>query len=234
MRSLLAALLLGSSATALAEPPALPGLSIEEILHRGDASLRALGSYRVTLTAEERVGGRLRSPQRIELWVRESPRAVRLLYVGGPAAGRKGLYDERLRPGEIRVREHGLLGLAGPLWLSIHNPLTLQDTNHAVTEVGFGPLLALERRALAAAALFGGYRRSDEGVNERGRSCLRFDAPHDAHGLYAVRSRVCFDDRFLPVEMTNWDERGLLERFVFTDLQPGTADADFDLRVAGL
>ncbi len=233
MTGLIAALVLGSSAAAPAEPPALAGLSIEEILAQGEASLRALGSYRVTLTAQERVGDRLRDPQVIELWVRPSPRAVRLAYVAGPAAGRKGLYDERRDPGEICVREHGFLAIAGAICLSVHNPLTLRDTNHSVTEVGFGPLIALERRALAAARPFGGFRRTDEGVDGRGRSCLRFDAPPGAH-LYAVRSRVCFDGRFLPVEMTNWDDRGLLERFVFTGLEPGAEDADFDPRVAGL
>ncbi len=223
------------SGQALAEP-AIENTPTETLLERARASLRAMGPYRVKLTEQERVGGKLLPPQQIQLWIRETPLAVRLLYVGGPAKGRKGLYDSKLRPDDIRVREAGFLGIAGPLWLGVRNSLCLKDTNHPVTDVGFGALIRLEAAVFEKAKALGGFTRTDEGMNVRGHHCLRFDAPKGAKGLYAVRSDVCVDPpTSLPVEMTNWDEKGLLERYVFDDVEPGVPrDSDFTPAAAGL
>lgn len=223
------------SPLAYAAPP-IEDTPTETLLARARESLRAMGPYRVRLTEQERVGGKLLEPQQIQLWIREEPLAVRLLYVGGPAKGRKGLYDCAVRPGDLRVREAGFLGIAGPIWIGIHNSLCLRDTNHPVTDVGFGALIRLETEVFEKAKAFGGFTRTDEGTNERGHHCLRFDAPKGAKGLYAVRSRICIDPATsLPVEMTNWDAQGLLEKYTFDNLEPGAAKpSDFTREAAGL
>ncbi|MHB8417950.1 MAG: DUF1571 domain-containing protein [Myxococcales bacterium] len=227
---------LATSAAALAAEPSIADLPTELLLEKARAALQALGPYRVKLTEQERVGGKLLDPQTIQLWIREKPLAVRLLYLAGPAKGRKGLYDSKVRAGDIRVREAGFLGVAGAIWIGIHNSLCLRDTNHPVTDVGFGALIRLEAEVFDKAKAFGGFTRTDEGVNERGHHCLRFDAPKGAKGLYAVRSDICIDPaRLLPVEMTNWDEKGLLEKYDFSDLEPGTvSEADLTRQAAGL
>jgi hypothetical protein len=84
---------------------------------------------------------------------------------------------------------------------------------------------------------FGGFLRNDEGWNERGRWCIRYDAPPKATGLYAVASRACLDAATgLPMEMTIWDSHGLLESYLYSDLEPNLPDGaeQFDLKKAGL
>ncbi|HUB08674.1 MAG TPA: DUF1571 domain-containing protein [Myxococcales bacterium] len=234
MKPIVLAVLLLSPA-AFASPP-IEETPTETLLAQARESLRAMGPYRVLLTEQERVRGKLLEPQQIQLWIREEPLAVRLLYVGGPAKGRKGLYDSAVRPGDLRVREAGFLGIAGPIWIGIHNSLCLRDTNHPVTDVGFGALIRLEGDVFEKAKAFGGFTRTDEGMNQRGHHCLRFDAPKGAKGLYALRSRICIDPATaLPVEMTNWDSQGLLETYEFDNLEPGGAKpADFTRDAAGL
>ncbi len=220
----------------LAMATALRAASVDELSGGGGASLPGLGVSRVLLDAQERVGQRLQPPQTMQLWVREKPFAVRVQYLKGHAAGRKAIYDTALRSDDLRVRESGFLGIAGAMWIGIHNALVFRDTNHAITDVGFGALLRLQARDMDKSKSFGGYVRIDEGWNERGRWCIRYEAPSKAVGLYAQRSHICLDPAtYLPVEMTNWDARGLLESYVFTSLEPRADGGEaFALKSAGL
>jgi hypothetical protein len=215
---------------------ALRAASVDELIARGRASLPGLGVYRVQLDAQERVGKKLQPPQTMQLWIREKPFAVRVQYVKGHAVGRKALYNTELRTDDLRVRESGFLGIAGAMWIGINNSLVFRDTNHAITDVGFGALLRLQAQDMDRSKPFGGYVRTDEGWNERGRWCIRYDAPPKAVGLYAQRSHICLDPAtYLPVEMTNWDARGLLETYVFTGLEPQADRGEvFALKSAGL
>lgn len=147
------------------------------------------------------------------------------------------LYDTAVRSDDMRVRETGFLGLAGALWIGIHNKLVFGDTNHPITDVGIGAMLRLIGQSVEKARAFGGFTRSELGWNERGRYCLQFDAPPKATGLYARRSVICLDPvTWLPMENTNWDDKGLLEAFVFTDVEPHGAETGnpFDRKEAGL
>jgi Protein of unknown function (DUF1571) len=233
---LLALTLLGASALAQTPPPppsardaqaeALRKASFDDILGRAEASLHQLGAYRVKLRTQERITGKLKPELQIQLWVREQPLALRLLFIGGPAKGRRVLYDTAVRSDDLRVHETGLLGIAGAMWIGIHNSLVHGDTNHCITDVGLGALLRLMRADRARAQPFGGFTRTDLGWNERGRWCFQFDAPPKATGVYARRAQICVDpESWLPLENTNWDDKGLLETFVFTDLEPHAAEA---------
>ncbi len=215
---------------------ALRAASVDELIARGRASLPGLGVYRVQLEAQERVGSKLQAQQTMQLWIREKPYAVRVQYVKGHAVGRKALYNTELRTDDLRVRESGFLGIAGAMWIGIRNSLVFRDTNHAITDVGFGALLRLQAQDMEKSKPFGGYVRTDEGWNERGRWCMRYDAPPHAVGLYAQRSHICLDPAtYLPVEMTNWDAQGLLETYVFTGLEPQAEGGEvFALKSAGL
>jgi hypothetical protein len=216
---------------------ALRKASVDEILARARTSLPQLGAYRVKLRTQERIGGKMRPAQLIQLWVREQPLALRLLFIEGAAKGRRALYDTTVRSDDLRVHESGFLGIAGAIWIGIHNRMVYGDTNHPITDVGLGAVLRLLVRDVERSKPFGGYVRTDLGWNERGRWCLQFDAPPKATGLYAKRSQICLDpETWLPMENTNWDEKGLLEAFVFTDLEPHAAEAGepFSRKEAGL
>jgi hypothetical protein len=219
---------------------ALRDASTESILAMGRAALPKLGIYRVKLTKQERMGSKLQSPQVLRVWVREEPLAVRMQFLEGPS-GRKLIYDSTTRPGEMRVHEHGFLGIVGATWVSIHSSLVRGDSNHLITEAGIGALLRLQTADMVRAQPFGGFSRNDEGWNERGRWCVRYDAPSKATGkatgLYATASRVCLDPATaLPMEMTVWDEHGLLESYLYTELEPNLPEGKdaFDLKKAGL
>ncbi len=219
-----------------AEEQALREASTESILAMGRAALPKLGIYRAKLTKQERMGSKLQSPQVLRLVVREEPLAIRMEFLEGPT-GRKLVYDSTTRPDELRVHEHGFLGIVGATWVSIHSSLVRGDSNHLVTEAGIGALLRLQAADMVRAQPFGGFSRNDEGWNERGRWCVRYDAPPKATGLYATASRVCLDPATaLPLEMTVWDGHGLLESYLYTELEPNIQEgnAAFDLKQAGL
>ncbi|HEY8922792.1 MAG TPA: DUF1571 domain-containing protein, partial [Polyangia bacterium] len=155
----------------------------DELVSLGREGVRRLGTYRARLVKQERVAGRVRTPQTLEILVRPDPGAIRLEYLEGPKAGRKVLWTAG-RPRQMLVREAGILGLAS-VWLDVDGGLAHGDTNHDVTDLGFGPLLDIVERDLRKAAPFGGHRRQDEGFDAAGRYCVTFAAPAGAAGLYA-------------------------------------------------
>src|SRR6266404_229836 len=119
-----------SPATRLSElgslpPPALAerlrATSPEELIVLGREGLRRLGNYRARLLKQERVKGKLLPPQTMEVIVQAAPRAQRLEYVEGPKAGRKVVWTEA-RPGEMLVREAGILGIAS-MWIDLTGSL---------------------------------------------------------------------------------------------------------------
>ncbi len=220
-----------------AQLAALKSATPEELLARARASVAALGAYKQRSTVEERIKGVLKPAHVLQQWIREDPRAVRLEFIAGRAKGRKVLYDSMARPGELRVREPGLLGLAGALWIRVDSSLVFGDTNHPITDVGLGAVLRIQTADFDRAKTFGGYTRTDEGLNERGHYCIRYDAPARAVGLYAARSLVCLDPATaLPLEVTVWDPQGLLERYTFFAIEPHAAEGPdaFDRKAAGL
>jgi len=231
-------LAIGNSPGPLREDQAkvLREASVEEILALGRAALPKIGVYRAKLTKQERIGSKLQSPQVLRIVVREEPLAIRMEFLEGPT-GRKLIYDSTTRPDDLRVHEHGFLGIVGATWISIRSSLVRGDSNHLVTEAGIGALLRLQAADMVRAKPFGGFSRNDEGWNERGRWCVRYDAPPKASGLYATASRVCLDPATaLPMEMTVWDAWGLLESYLYTELELNLPNGyeQFDLKKAGL
>lgn len=195
--------------------------SAEELLAGGRASVADLGLYRVLLTKRERIDGKLQEEQKRRLTVREKPFAVRILCEEGGKVGRQIAFDSVRDPKHLRVHEPGMLSLLGWISISVDDPRIFKSTNHPITDVGFAAMLRQEERDLAQARPYGGYLRTDEGWNERGHYCLRFDAPAGADKLYASRSRVCVDPvTWLPLDMTVWDRAGLLETYAFSELEP--------------
>ena len=200
---------------------------------RGEASL---GTYRTRLTKRERVRGVMTAPQTLAVTVRRHPPAFRIDFVKGSNAGRRVLYNAELRRDEIRVKEAGILGFAGALWLHLDNALTRGDTNHRATEVGFGALLDLIEGDMRKAEAAGGHVRRDEGFDDAGVFRSVYDAPPGAVGLYAVSTRIGFDvKRCLPVDVEVYDSLGLLESHRYDDVEEVTVDADaFTPKGAGL
>jgi hypothetical protein len=195
--------------------------STQSLLSLAKEAARGLGSYRARLTKQERVSGKLLDPQLIDITLREAPKALWAVWTAGPSKGRRLLYDSTVKPKEMRVREAGFLSIAGAISLSIDNSLALRDTNHTIDEVGFLSLVGLLQKDFVAAAPQGGFTRTDEGLDSRGRWCLKFVAPAGAKGLYAQSAKLCLDlSSALPVVVEVYDGKGLLERYEWDDVAP--------------
>lgn len=209
----------------------------ERLLSIGQAAVRELGTYSVILRKQERVRGKVLEPQVLSIFVREQPFALRMQVIGGPKKGRKVFYDESLRKTEFRVREAGLLGIKA-LWLSVDSRLARRDTNHRITDLGFGPILRQLGRDIRVAARHGGFTRADQGFDEQGRWCVSFVAPPSAASeLYARRTRLCLNPALgLPVKIEVYDAQGFLERAEFTKIKKETAlpPGFFTPKAAGL
>jgi len=194
-------------------------LSVAEIVALGRQSLGGLGVYQARVIREERVRGRLFGPDVVEVTVREKPRAVLIAFVAGEHKGRRALYNAELRSREMLARESGVLGLFS-MWLSLDGSLVHRYTNHSITEVGFGAMMDVMQSEQDKAALAGGYRRLDEGFDERGLFCMLFAAPVGAKGLYATRLRYCIDGKLaLPMKIEVFDDKGRKEYVEYQNLQ---------------
>lgn len=216
---------------------ALEAVPAETLLEIGRKALGELGTYRVRLTKAERISGELLPSQVMELEIRESPRAIRGEVVGGPAKGRKLLYNQKLRAKELRVREAGLLRFAGAVWLDLDSSLAKKDTTHAITDLGYGALLELLGRDLEKGKAFGGHSRKDEGFDHRGSWCIRFTAPQGGKGLYADEALVCFEPASGLMSRIEVSDGGKVkERFEYELLDQGLSlkDEDFTPDAFGL
>lgn len=212
------------------------GVPHATLLSLGRGAMRELGIYSARMRKQERVKGKMLDAQVMAITVRERPQAVRMEVIDGPKKGRKVLYNEELRKGEFRVREAGLLGIKA-LWLELDSGLAKRDTNHRVTELGFGPILDHLDEDMKKAALAGGHKRQDEGFDSSGHWCLVFTAPDGAKDLYAYRTRMCLDLVLgLPVQLEVYDRTGLLERVDIGDVRPHLTPPPgfFTLEAAGL
>jgi uncharacterized protein DUF1571 len=190
-----------------------------DLVALGRDGVRRLGAYRARLVKQERLGSTINPPQTLEITIRPAPRAMRLEYIEGPKAKRKVIWTEK-RPKEMLVREGGLLGMMS-VWIDIDGGLAHGDTNHRVTDLGFGPLLDLIANDLRKAAAYGGHSRHDEGFDPAGNYCMSFTAPAAAKDVYAQQTRLCIDRRLgLPVRVEVNDRAGFLERYHYTQIRP--------------
>jgi hypothetical protein len=198
-------------------------LDTPALVAMGVRAADALGSYRMTLTKEERVRGKRTGAQKATVWVQPSPFAVRLQFIDGPAKGRHVLYNSALRPGQIRAREGGFLGMAGGIWIAVDHRLTRGDTNHAITDVGFAPLMARIRGAVERSLASGRPYRSDEGLQAGGSSyCLRLAVPPADASAGAESLRLCIDPVLgLPVRAEIADADGMLEWSTYESIEGG-------------
>ena len=192
----------------------VPDAEAVVLVEASRARVEQLGTYRVRFTKEERLESGWVGPQVMNLVVRERPFAVLADVVSGPNQGRRFLYDTTQNKAQLRVREPGLLGVL-PLWIGIDSALTRDDTRHPVTELGYAFVLRMiERDARLAAGAFTIVEDTDTGrAVER---CLIATAPSGVAGLYAQRTRLCFDaSSKLLTKVEVWDALGAVERLTF-------------------
>ena len=201
--------------------------------------------YSAVFARQERVGGRLRDPETIDLLIRHEPFSTRMQW---RESRREVIYIEGRNDAKMLVRLGGLGRVFGRIRMELDDPRVRAESRYPVTEVG---LLKLVERII-------GYRERDltlaEGVECRvehspspdGRDSYRFTfeyAGPDVEPLY--RKSVIWIDREtrLPLVVRNFtwpdddtartadelDEATLLEFYAFRELQfdLGLTDEDF-------
>jgi len=203
-------------------------LTASQLLGLAQKSLAAMNEYEGELTKQERVDGEIQKPQTLALGIREKPYAIRIQVIKGPPKGRKVLYNPAVKKGEIRARESGFKGIVGAVWIDMNGSLAKGDTNHVISDTGFGHTLQIVSGDIAAAAPAGGLTRVDEGFDPRGLYCMNVTAPKGVK-TYAAKSRICFDPVLgLPMSLEVSDTKGFLERFNWSKVKPHKfTDADF-------
>lgn len=209
----------------------------EQLVAQGQKSVAKLGTYSATLIKNERVKGSMIGEQTIKVLIREDPFGARLDYTDGPGKGRRATYDSPTRPKELRVKEAGMLGIVGAVWIDIDSSLTRAESNHAVTELGFGPLLRLMKRDADAVRAQGfAMQQTEQSFDKNGYWCVTFIPQPGAKNLYAAKTRVCMDgDQLLPLVVEVHDAKGLLETYRWKDVKAETLAADaFTPKGAGL
>jgi hypothetical protein len=203
----------------------------EALVKLGQRIVAALGTYAYVMAKQERVGGKLLDEQRIFTTLREAPFAVRLEFIGGPAKGRKVIYNPAVKADEFRVREAGFLSIAGRLWIRLDSGLATKDSNHTIKESGLGNLLRNFERDQARAKELGGLTVKHEGWDAKGLYCALYVMPNKGVGFDSASSRICTDVALgLPLRVEGFDASGALrERFEFSDLKrAAVTDETFD------
>lgn len=200
-----------------------------QLLSMGLRIIGAVNTYSYRMLKQERVRGELLPEQTIDVFVREAPFAVRLHYVRGPGAGRKVVYNPGVRASEFRVREAGLLSIAGSIWLNVDSTFAKSDSNHTVREAGIGTLLARLMRDTDRARPLGGFTLIPEGWNEKGEACGSYLSPPATPPFDYAKTRICTDlASGVPMKVEGYGLKGeLLEKWHFSNYKPDTYPSEF-------
>lgn len=215
----------------------LAEISTVEYLAIGHREVKALGTYTLRLTKEEKIDGKWIGPQTMIVDVRESPIAIRGEVSAGPSKGRRFLYNEKVKAKQLRAREAGLLSVAGAVWLDLDSSLARRDTKHPITDLRYGALMEIIENDFKRASTVGGHTRKNVGLEKDGAYCMKFTAPAAAKNLYARETLLCFDPvTGLVTRLEVSDEKGPFERFRYelVKKQTGRGDDHFTTDAAGL
>lgn len=201
----------------------------ETLIAMGLAVIDRLGTYRYRMEKRERIGGALRDAQQIDTYIREAPWAVRLHYVGGPAKGRKVVYNPKVNKDEFRVREAGFFKIVGAIWIDTDSSLAKADSNHTIKEAGLGNLLQRFRKDLDRGKAFGGFGVEHEGFDDQGHYCMVWVSPNGGQGFDSAKTRICTDlEAGIPGRVEGYDCKGtLLESYRFSGLTAEKLHEDF-------
>jgi len=192
-------------------------------------------SYTARFVRQEAVEATLRPREEVFLKFRQ-PGLIYLRWIAGPPAGREILFVPDRNDSRMLVREPGLLASLATIVMAPDSPRVLEESRHAVTDIGIGRLIALildnARRASAAGEL--GVR--DLGVvtvpDGSGRRVEVVLPRQREKAYYCSRlDLIVATGSGLPVRATiyDWDDR-MVADYTYLDLKlnPELTAKDFD------
>lgn len=207
-----------------------PVALLQMALDNYDASIQ---DYRATFVKQERIHGRIRKEQVMEVHFRDEPFSVFMHWTENPPRADRMLYVAGRNEGQMLVRPAGLLASLGTLQRDPEGEDVMENTLRPVTQFGFRRSLESLLEVYRLADERGDLQSDFEGYAEvDGRPVLvlvRTLPPRDDYP--AKTTRIYLDRELLlplAIEAMNWQDE-LDSRYIYRDvrLNVGLTDADF-------
>ena len=188
-----------------------PLLFLEMSLERYKQDVRG---YTTRFLKRERIGGTLNPPEGIDVWFREMPFSVLMIWVEGPHKYQKALYVAGENNGNLLARGGGFLRF-GPVWeKSINDAEAKRNGLYTIDQFGIG--LGTERTVA-----------SMKRAKARGTLHLQYEGVFEVPQL---GNRACY--KFVRTPYNPVEEEGINELTVYLDcenwLQVGSILKDKD------
>ncbi|MFP3937447.1 MAG: DUF1571 domain-containing protein [Phycisphaerae bacterium] len=223
---------------------------IDELARKDNIALlewcleNARGRYRdytCTFVKQERIGGRLKDAQQMDVKFLSEPFSVTMQWTENPPVADRLVYVEDKYDGQMLLRPTGLLGdLVGTVSRDPTGKEISSKTLRPVTLFGFvntlENLLEVYRQAEQAGDLkteFGGYA---EVAGRKAVKLVRYLPPKDEYPAH--KTNVYIDLEYLVpicIEATNWDDE-LSSKYVYKDIRfnVGLTGEDFRPETLGM
>lgn len=234
----LTALLLSSSAAAVATdaptPQAIPE-DIAALVQRFVDTVDGLAAYEVVMSKQQRIDGKLKPLETVQLKHRRSPECRYLKWIAPPHQGREAILCSERYDGKLQVHEAGLLGLA-TLSLDPNGALARGDNLRPLAQAGtynMARMLKADIERRRSSGQIEAPQTLARTVDGHASLCLRQHGGAGDPAPYPVgAAELCFDrTTAMPTEVQFWHRDGqLMEHYRFRDwqLSPTLSDADFD------
>jgi len=190
----------------------------------------SLTDYTLTLTKQERVGGKL-LPQDTVFIKFKKPLSLYIKNLTGKHKNREIIYVKGKNNDKMIVSSVGVFGGLSAR-ISPDNVLAKRESRHTITEAGLPNIMARMANMIQDDKRKPGRLLTATYVGEGYCSPERVIRVRIDNSSYAPRTEIALDaSTLLPAEITSYDENGLLlEYYRYLDIKTnvGLTDADFD------
>ncbi|NIA20718.1 MAG: DUF1571 domain-containing protein [Anaerolineaceae bacterium] len=205
------------------EPPGGAGTKGYSLAVRALKAAEALDTYTARFEKQERIGGRLRPLEEVDVTIREDPLSIRMKWVGRVDRGKDVLYVEDRNDDRLRVYT-GHKAVKLRLNLDPDSDTAMKGNRHPITDMG---LLTLARGLLQGAdeaapapkesfQYLGRSRLLGREVNLVGRRTFPAAGESHQYMLYALDA-----ERGFPLMATRYDSDGrLVEHYCYSKVAP--------------
>ncbi len=190
----------------------------------------SLTDYTLTLTKQERVGGKL-LPQDTVLIKFKKPLSLYIKNLNGKHINREVIYVKDMNDNKMIVSPAGLFGGLS-VRISPDHIMAKRESRHTITEAGLPNIMTRMAQMIENDKKKSGSSLTATYLGEGYCSPERVIRVRIDNSSYAPRTEIALDaSTLLPVEITSYDTDGsLLEYYRYRDITTnvGLTDADFD------
>jgi hypothetical protein len=192
----------------------------------------SLSDYTLTLTSQERVGGKL-LPEATMFVKFKRPFSVYIKNLTGKHVNREIIYVKGKYNNKMIVSPGGILGML----TARVSPYTKGESRHTITEAGLPNTISRMVTILEEGETSPACRAAVTYLGEGYSSSEKVIRVRIVNSSYAPKTELALDAAtLLPVEIVSYDTNGsLLESYRYHDIRPnvGLTDADFDPKNPG-